>query len=860
MDDQVNKSLKALSDVNHFNKYAKYIPEWGRRETFTETVSRNKAMHLKHYPHLAKDIHRVYKLVYDKKILPSMRMMQFSGKPIEINNTRGYNCAYLPIDNIAAFNETMFLLLGGTGVGFSVQRRHVGELPTIKEIPRKTDGTPVEKRYLIGDSIEGWADAVKVLMKAFMFGKAIPRFDYRDIRPKGARLKTSGGRAPGPEPLRKCLDLIREALLSKEVNEQLQPIEVYDIICHIADAVLAGGIRRAALICLFDSDDENMLTSKYPDNFNAWGPADEKKNPQRARSNNSAVHHRHEIDRDDFMNIFMRIEASKTGDPGFVFTNDPDYGYNPCQPAQATVLTKFGLRRFSEIDVGTEVWSEDGWVKITKKWSSGVKPTYRYHTPYGFFYGTEDHRVVTGGKKEKVGIAASIERLTGPQTEYLEFDSEVIKQAEQFVIDYDISTTTIPEEFFRGDMHTVGSFLKGFIAGLNTLRKKGVQKEIGREFFYQLQEMATVLGYNAFFKMTDAGVTIAYEAVKDDITEGEIVLTSSMGEQEVFHITVDGPSHTYMTGGVNVSNCVEAALRPNSFCNLTEINMSLIHTDEEFFEACEAAAFIGTLQAGYTDFHYLRDIWKTNTEFDALIGVGMTGLAKQEIMNINLKRGAEIVVETNKRIAKKININQAARTTLVKPAGTTSCILGTSSGIHAWHDRYYIRNCQLDKSSALYKYFIENHPDLVADYNEDPENMAIIGFPMKAPNDAVLREDETGIQLLERVKYISEQWCAPGHNRGPNNHNVSSTISVRDDEWDEVGEWMWENRDSYNGLAVFPYYGGYHKQTPFESCTKEQYEELLSKIGDIDLTRVVEEDDQTDLQGEIACAGGQCET
>jgi ribonucleoside-diphosphate reductase alpha chain len=251
-------SQKILSDITVFMKYAKFQPEKNRRETWEELVTRNKEMHQKKFPHIKDEIESTYKMVYDKKVLPSMRSLQFGGKPIEISPNRIYNCAYMPIDHVDSFAETMFLLLGGTGVGYSVQKHHVEKMPDIKKPnPERT------RRYLIGDSIEGWADAIKVLMESYLgYKSSTPVFDFSDIRHKGAMLVTSGGKAPGPQPLKDCVHNITKVLNSKKDGEKLTPIETHDIVCHIADAVLAGGIRRAALISLFSADDEEMISCK----------------------------------------------------------------------------------------------------------------------------------------------------------------------------------------------------------------------------------------------------------------------------------------------------------------------------------------------------------------------------------------------------------------------------------------------------------------------------------------------------------------------------------------------------------------------------------------------------------------------
>lgn len=611
-------SVSILSDITVYNKYAKYIPELHRRETWDEIVTRNRDMHIAKFPQLKDEIMKVYELVYAKKILPSMRSLQFAGRPIEINNTRIYNCAYLPIDDYRSFSETMFLLLSGTGVGFSVQQHHIEKLPEIK-ISTKT------KRYLVGDSIEGWADAVKMLTKSYFYGAPKPIFDFRDIRAKGTRLITAGGKAPGPEPLKECLFQIQKVFDRKQSGEKLTSLECHDIICHIADAVLSGGIRRAALISLFNIDDEDMLTCKFG---NWW-----EENPQRGRANNSAVILRHKITEEEFFKLWKKIEMSGSGEPGLYFSNDKDWGTNPC---------------------------------------------------------------------------------------------------------------------------------------------------------------------------------------------------------------------------------CEIALRPYQFCNLCELNVSDIESQEDLNERARAAAFIGTLQASYTDFHYLRDVWKKTTEKEALIGVGQTGIGSGVILNYSLKEAAEIAKEENARIADIIGINKAARVTTVKPSGTSSMVLGTSSGIHAWHNDYYIRRMRVGKNEALYTHLAIHHPELVEDEYFKPNIQAVISVPQKAPEGAILRT-ESALELLERVRKFNTEWVRKGHRKGANTNNVSATISIKEDEWEAVGQWMWKYKETFNGLSVLPYFGGNYVQAPFEDCTKEQFEEMTSHLYNIDLTKVIEMDDNTELMEQVACASGQCE-
>jgi len=615
----MNLSQEILSDIVVYNKYAKYNPTKHRRETWRELVTRNKKMHQSKFPKLKEEIEEVYKLVYDKKILPSMRSLQFAGKPIEINNSRIFNCSFLPIDDFRSFSETMFLLLSGCGVGYSVQKHHIENLPEIRKALKS-------KRYLVGDSIEGWSDSIRALMKAY-FGKSkeIPLFDFRDIRPKGAELITVGGKAPGPEPLKECLFQIQKVLDRKEDGEQLKPIEAHDIICHIADAVLSGGIRRAALISLFDLHDNEMLTSK----FGAWW----EHNPQRGRANNSAVVIRSKCRKKDFFELWDKIVASNSGEPGIYFSDDKDWGTNPC---------------------------------------------------------------------------------------------------------------------------------------------------------------------------------------------------------------------------------CEIALRPYQFCNLCEIDASNIKSQEDLNTRVKAAAFLGTLQASYTDFHYLRSIWQKTTEKDALVGVGMTGIGSGTILKYDLKEAAKMALDSNKISAKLLGIKKAARVTTVKPSGTSSLVLGTSSGIHAWHNDFYIRRMRLGKNEALYTYLSEHHPELVEDDFFKPDIQAIISVPQKSPEGAILRT-ESSIDLLERTKKFNMEWVKEGHRKGSNTNNVSATISVKEGEWEDVGAWMWKNRKTFNGLSVLPYDGGTYTQAPFENITHEQYKEMLSHLHSINLRYVYEDADNTTQKENLACAGGSCE-
>ncbi len=304
--------------------------------------------------------------------------------------------------------------------------------------------------------------------------------------------------------------------------------------------------------------------------------------------------------------------------------------------------------------------------------------------------------------------------------------------------------------------------------------------------------------------------------------------------------------------------CCEISLRPYQFCNLTEVNVSDVESQEEYEARARAGSLIGTLQASYTDFHYLRPVWQRNTEKDYLIGVSMTGIASGKVLELDMEAAALAVKEENAKIAEIIGIGPASRCTTVKPAGTTSLTLGTSSGIHAWHNDHYIRRIRVGKNEAIYSYLLNNHPELVENEYFRPHDTAVISVPQKAPNGAITRT-ESATDLLERVKRVATEWVVTGHRKGQNTNNVSATITVKPDEWVTVGDWMWNNRKHYNGLSILPFADHTYKQAPFEDCDEETYSTMLKSLVNVDLDKVAESEDNTDLSGEIACAGGACE-
>lgn len=401
----MEQSAKILSDITIFNKYAKFKPELKRRENWADLCERNMMMHIGKYPQLEEEIRSVYAdYVVTKKVLPSMRSMQFGGRPIELSNNRMFNCAFLASDHPAVFWESMFLLLGGSGVGYSVQQHHIAKLPTVQGPTEKS------RRFLVGDSIEGWADAIKVLVRSYFEGKSDPVFDFRDIRHKGAKLVTSGGKAPGPDPLRICIEHLR-SVLNGSIGRKLTSLECHDMLCHIADAVLSGGIRRAALISLFSEDDLDMMSAKS----GSWW----EQNPQRGRANNSVVLKRGTITKEEFKHIWNMVEMSNAGEPGIIWTNDYDIGTNPCISGDALITVrdhgvngglgapyKIPMKLLVEICKNTDMmptalslnietntleWKQITGAQMTKKNASVIKVTYDGKTVVC----TPDHKIFT---------------------------------------------------------------------------------------------------------------------------------------------------------------------------------------------------------------------------------------------------------------------------------------------------------------------------------------------------------------------------------------------------------------------------------------------------------------------------------
>ncbi len=683
----ISHAANGLQDFIAISRYARYSPELRRRETWPEAVGRVCDMHLSHYADTslgdaalaalaagevnADDLARVGRLgrlheairaaftaAEHREVLPSMRSLQFGGEAVLNKHARIYNCAFTYIDRLEAFRETLYLLLCGCGVGFSVQRAHVAKLPPLAPL---LSHAPVST-FVVPDTIEGWADALHQLMLAAVEGRRVI-FDYSAIRPAGAPLRTSGGKAPGPEPLFHSLTRI-EHIVQRAAGRRLRPIEAYDILMWAAKAVLSGGVRRSATICLFSADDEEMAAAKTGN----WL----QENPQRTASNNSAVIVRAQATRAQFERLF---EAQKQfGEPGFYFVEDPEYGANPC--------VEIGLHPRLTLD------------------------------------------------------AAAIARL--------------------------------------------------------------------RELGYQ-----------------------------GELREG-------------------------------------AVLTGVQFCNLTTVSAAAAENPERFYQLCAHATVIGTLQAGYTNFEYLSPVSRVITEREALLGVSICGVLDRPDVLLDaevLRTGAAVVKAVNAVVARALGINPAARTTCVKPEGTASLLLGTSSGLHPHHSLRYFRRVQTNVFDPIYNQFKRANPHMVEPSIYDPNGRTeVITFPVEGPAFGIYRDDLSAVKHLEYVRLVQLNWVQAGRRHekfSPGlHHNVSCTISVRGDEWPAVAGFIWENRQSFTGVALLQDQGDKaYAQAPREAVTtKDDIAKWNSLVYQpVDYTLLREEEDLTELKQVVACAGGTCE-
>lgn len=751
------------------------------------------------------------------------------------------------------------------------------------------------------------------------------------------------GKAPGPEPLKRCLFNIELVLERKRDGERLSSLEIHDIICHIADAVLSGGIRRASLISLFSEDDYDMMTCKSGD----WWEL----NPQRGRSNNSVVLYRDILTKEKFFEIWDIIKSNNTGEPGFFFTNG-DVGCNPCFSGDSLLLTDRGYEKFRDLSEEENVIciSSEGQYVQSKVFRTGYKKTITlrlsngkeitctpehkimlntselceaaytlqkrlmpFHiinsdvsefTKYGFIQG--DGQLTRLSSVEHLGMSINIgkndddifsllniEKKEEERCYYVRGYNEVLKEL-------GFSSKVLPERIMPSsytvwDKENKKMFLKGMFSANGSVIKdyRVSYKTTCYRLATQLVDALLEFGIESYITTNKAKETVfsngsylckesydinigKFESIlkfaenigfvhsyKNDALEELILLKAPkvLGitfnrDEAVYDFSMDS-HHLGVVEGIVVHNCGEISLNSGGFCNLTEINGDTVESEKDFFERARAAAFFGTLQAGFTDFHYLRPLWKKNAEDEALLGVSITGIASNKIYYSSLPHGVNEILKENERVANLIGINLAARTTCVKPSGTTSLVLGTSAGIHPWWNDYYIRRIQFTKDESIYKYIKSINPEVVEDY-KGYVNTAGVSIPIRAPKNASTRHEST-LDMLNRILTYAQYWIEPGKRRGINNNNVSATVYIKDNEWESIGEKIWNSKNLINGISVLPHDGGTYQYMPFEDITEERYNALFPLLKNIDLTQIVEEKDYTSKMDEFACSSGACE-
>ena len=966
-------SIKALQEYTRFAKYARHISEENRRETWDEQVDRVFDMHEKKFGHdtislLQEDFNHAKKMLKQKRVLGSQRALQFGGDPILKKNPRMYNCTSSYVDRPRFFQECMFLLLCGCGTGFSVQKHHVANLPEIKSRDKGN------KKFVLPDSIEGWADSVGVLMSSYFDG-IVPfpeyqgykvQFDFSNIRPAGSPV-SSGSKAPGPSGLRKSLEKI-EALVDRTLRHgmnKLRSIDAYDIVMHASDAVLSGGIRRSATICLFSPDDYEMATAK----IGSW----RLENPQRGRSNNSALLIRDDVTKEAFEELIKSVK--EFGEPGFVWSDHIDLLVNPCVTSDTWVFTGDGPKQVADlIDTEFDAWVDGNLYASSDKgfFETGNKMVYEVETDEGYtvkathnhkFQNKEEewkalsemssgdtikihcHRNVAWGGPGKEQEGWLLGSLVGDGTfdgesALLDYWGETRYEMQDEAIEciYDNGLNTY-QDIKGGDctarvgkrrVYSVGlgrmamgygisssskeitgaiemtssDFTKGFLRGyfdadgsvqFNT--EKGVSIRLwstSRNNLERVQRMLLRLGmystihldrspsgmkplpdghggskeYNCkaghelivsrdsvfvFHDRVGFSDRLKACALQDLVDSykrhpykskfyATVKSIKEIGREDVYDCTIE-EVHAFDANGMYAHNCVEIGLygylhlnkalremfaeemviQNNTeklsgwdFCNLAEINMKKASTEEEFYEACRAAATIGTLQAAYTDFSYLGKVSELIVEKEALLGVSMTGMADNPDIAFDARiqrKGAKIVLDVNERIAKIIGINPCARGTCVKPSGTSSLVLGTASGIHPHHAKRYFRRVQANKLETPLQYFWQFNPRAVEEsvWSSNGTDV-IITFLCEVPDGAKTKNQMEALALLENVKLTQQNWVLSGTRleqcvKPWLIHNVSNTINVRPDEWGDVTNFIYRNRKWLAGISMIPMSG-----------------------------------------------------
>lgn len=743
----------------HVSRYAKWLEKEKRRETWFETVKRLVDFYHNKVAFTEEEYSEVFRGIYGFEVLPSMRALMSAGPAAERDNVAMYNCSALPVDSPRSFDEALYILMCGTGVGFSVERKYVDKLPRVSEAMFDS-----ETVINVHDSKIGWAKAFKQLL-ALLWNGEVPKWDMSGIRPAGARLKTFGGRASGKEPLEDLFNF-SVALFRKAAGRQLSTLESHDLMCKVADVVVVGGVRRAALISLSDVTDDRMRSAKSGE----WWVA----NGQRRLANNSAVYENHRPDMELFIKEWKSLYDSKSGERGMFSRYACDnvvarngrrktghsWLTNPCCVSPETlILTKSGHVPIIEtVGKSTEIWNGEEWATVTP-YAAGTAELIRVGLSDGRFLDcTWNHKWVIEG----VGF---------------------------------VETANL----------SVGDALKDF------------------PIPFQETEIATVTSIE------------------------------STGRNEMTYCFTEPKTSRGTFNGIVTGNS-EIILREFEFCNLTEIVVRAGDNLESLKRKARLASILGTVQSSFTDFRYLRKIWKDNCEEERLLGVSMTGICDNVLMFNTaglLEQIKQEVNRVNEEWASRLGINISAATTCVKPSGSVSQLVNSASGMHTRFAPYYLRAVRADNKDPLTQFMIAsgipNEPDVMNKSN------TVFYFPIKSPDGSITRHDVTAIETLEIWRVLQEKYCE---------HKPSATINVKEEEWMEVGAWVYKNFDMLSGVSFLPFDGGSYRQAPYQELTEEEYLEWVQKMPEkIDwaMLQHFEKEDSTVGSQTFACSGSSCE-
>jgi len=816
---------KFLSEIKFYNDYSKYNENLERKMTWTERAEDVMNMH-RFNPKFEKAFQNPeFVSLFDfaenslknKLVLGSQRVLQFAGSPILKHNSRLYNCLTSYCDRVEVFQEAMYWLLSGCGVGLSFVKEHVAKLPSLS---KRTRGT---KTFVVPDSIEGWSDAVGVLISSYVdSGATFPeysgyqvRFDYSLVRPKGSYI-SGGFKAPGPWGLKMSLESI-EGLLERSLGlgtTRFRPIIAYDILMFVADSVLSGGVRRSATIALFSPDDEEMMNAKTGN----WMV----ENPQRKRSNISALLVRGKTPRDLFDRMVRN--SKEFGEPGFVFAESIDVVYNPCLIGSSLITTKSGVKTIKELSemnlrdlkkVRVLTYNEETESLEYKKIKHALKTKLNTRTlNIKFSDGSElnstpDHKIFVENKGWVEAINLSKDDVI---LSFSQDNSKYTKENESTILD-NIDTNKWTNLIYED--------IKDNPWNVDRMRSDLSEEE---------KELATKL----FVEISD----------KVKIKTKKVISVEEDINFDVYDMSIED-NRNFFANGTLVHNCVEIGMIPRTRdgrsgwqgCNLCEINGGEMKDREIFLDACKAAAVIGTIQAAYTDFRYVSDVCKEIFDFEALLGVSITGFMNSPKILLNpeiLKEGAEMVRKINRIVAKILGIRPAARSTCVKPSGNASVLLETTSGIHGEHSEMFFRLMQINKSEEISKYLFEKYPDLLEEsvWSSTGADWALF-VPIKAKDGSIFKKDLLGVKQLEMVKLVQQSWvefgtdvdlCIEPYLR----HNVSNTISV--DDWDGVADYIWDNQKWLAGISLLSHTGDkIYNQAPFTEVLSP--DRILDRYG-----------------------------